>query len=146
MKSFFKIILLTATPLFFLSSCSTDDDNLDTTKPEIVLGSPVDHQEYEFGGTINIQAILKDNEELGSYKIDIHSDNDGHQHRTTSTPWEFSDTGVIEGKEFILDKTITIPTGDFTEGHYHLGLMVIDKAGNETQSYIEIVIGEDHHH
>ena len=149
MKSIFKTLLLAATPILLLSSCSSDDDKLDTEKPKIILGKPTDHQEYELGSTIEVQAILSDNVELGSYKIDIHSDGDGHQHRSFSstTNWEFNDTGIIEGnKEYILNKTIQIPAEDITEGHYHLGLMVIDKAGNQTESYIEIVVGEDHHH
>ncbi|MBS7333707.1 MAG: DUF4625 domain-containing protein [Weeksellaceae bacterium] len=147
MNSFFKTLILAATPILLLSSCSSDDDKLDTEKPKIVLGKPTDHQSYELGSTIEVQAILSDNVELGSYKIDIHSDGDGHEHRSTTTNWDFSDTGVIEGnKEYVLNKTIQIPAGNITEGHYHLGIMVIDKAGNETESYIEIVVGEDHHH
>lgn len=146
MKNLIKIAFLTISPLFVFS-CSTSDDELDTEKPKIILGTPGDHEEFHFGDTIELQALLTDNVELGSYKIDIHTDADGHQHRTISTNWDYSDTGVLEGKkEYILNKTIQIPEGDYKEGHYHLGLMVIDKAGNQTETYIEIVIGEDHHH
>ena len=147
MKSIYKTILLAITPILFLSSCSESDEVLDTTKPEIILGLPQEHQEYEFGGEIKIQAILKDNVELGAYKIDIHTDGDGHQHRTSAKAWEFSDSGVIKGKrEYQLEKTIQIPEGEYLEGHYHLGIIVTDTSGNETQSFIEIVIGDDHHH
>lgn len=146
MKSLFKTIILAATPLFFFASCSESDETLDTVKPVIELKTPKDHQEYEFGGKIELIANLSDNVELGSYKIDIHSDSDGHQHKIATTAWDFKDKGTLTGKKFDLIKTIPIPTGDFTEGHYHLGILVTDKAGNETQSFIEIVIGEDHHH
>lgn len=147
MKAIFKTIILTAAPLLFVTSCSESDEDLDTVKPVIELKTPKDHQEHEFGGKIELIATLTDNVELGSYKIDIHSEGEGghHEHRIASTAWEFSDQGTLSGKKFDLIKTIPIPEGNFTEGHYHLGIIVTDKAGNETQSYIEIVIGEDHH-
>lgn len=145
MNTYFKLSIFSI--LLAFSSCTEDDTILDTTKPEVILATPTEHQAYEFGQAINIQAILKDNIELGAYKIEIHSDEDGHQHRSMTSAWEFTDTAVIEGtKEYLLNKTIPIPAGDYTEGHYHLGIIVIDKAGNETQSFIEIVIGEDDHH
>lgn len=147
MKTFYKTLFIAAAPFFLLSSCSEDETALDTVKPEIMLATPGDHAEFEFGETIQLQAILKDNVELGSYKIEIHNDSDGHQHRSATIGWSFMDTGDVSNqKEYLLNKTIPIPTGDYTEGHYHLGIIVTDKAGNETQSFIEIVIGEDHHH
>lgn len=140
-------ITLSILSLFILNACTDDDLILDTEKPTIQLALPTDHQEYEFGDTINLQAILKDNIELGSYKIEIHADSDGHEHRISTTNWSFTDTGNLSGnKEYLLNKTIPLPEGDFTEGHYHLGLIVTDKAGNETQSFLEIVIDGDHHH
>ena len=147
MKSIHKTILVTISSFLFLTSCSESDEVLDTTKPEIILGKPSDHQHFEFGDNIEIQALLKDNIELGSYKIDIHSDNDGHQHKTSEKAWEYSNSGVIKGnKTFQLEKSIQIPNEKYKEGHYHLGIIVTDTSGNETQSFIEIVIGDDHHH
>ena len=144
---FIQHTLIIASSLFVFQSCSDDDTVLDTEKPTVQLALPADHQEYEFGETISLQAILKDNIELGAYKIEIHADDDGHEHRSATTGWSFMDTGVISGnKEYLLNKTIPIPEGDYKEGHYHLGLIVTDKAGNETQTFIEIVVGDDHHH
>lgn len=150
MKKLFKTSLFAASALFLFASCSDDDTILDTTKPIIELAKPSDHQEFEFGDVITVQALLKDDVELGSYKIDIHSAGDGHQHRSAavaSEGWSHNEIVDISGKkEHVLNKPIQIPTGDYTEGHYHLGIILIDKAGNETQTFIEIVIGEDHHH
>lgn len=160
MKSYFKIFTIALSPILFFNSCTDDESTLDTTKPEIMLASPTDHQEYEFGDVIDVQAIFKDNIALGSYKIDIHSDDDGHQHRsgsttftnkskntTDTTPWSYSEIGELTAnKEFLLNKTIPIPEGNYTEGHYHFGIILTDKAGNETQTFIEIVIGDDHDH
>lgn len=159
MKKFITIFTITALSISIFNSCS-EEDILDNIKPEIDLATPTDHQEYELGDVINIQAILSDNIELGAYKIEIHSASDGHDHgdgahahssisaaSSDDLPgWEFSETGNIAGsKEYILNKFAPIPTGNIKEGHYHLGVMAIDKAGNETQTFIEIVIGEDHH-
>ncbi|HEY4539813.1 MAG TPA: DUF4625 domain-containing protein [Faecalibacter sp.] len=151
MKKLFKTTLFAASSLFLLTACSDDDAVLDTTKPTITLAKPSDHQAFEFGDVIELQAILNDDTELGSYKIDIHSAGDGHQHRSaqasTAEGWSYSDIADISGKkEHLLNKSIPIPTGEYAEGHYHLGLIVVDKAGNESQTFIEIVIGEDHHH
>ena len=160
MKTYIKTITLSIASILLLNSCTEEDSTLDTTKPEIILGSPTDHQEYELGDTIDVQAILKDNEELGAYKIEIHSASDGHdhgngdhEHRITTLSadhdheaWSYNEEGTIYGKEYILNKLIQIPDGEIEEGHYHLGVFVIDKAGNQSQTFIEIVIGEDHDH
>lgn len=161
MNTYIKTIILSITSIFFFNSCAEEDATLDTTKPEIILGSPTDHQEYELGDTIDVQAILKDNEELGAYKIEIHSAGDGHDHGNENhehkistlnnddhdhEAWSYNEEGTIYGKEYILNKSIVIPDGEIEEGHYHLGVFVIDKAGNQSQTFIEIVIGEDHHH
>lgn len=144
---FIPYTLITITSLFLFFACTDDDLVLDTEKPTVQLATPSEHQEFEFGETITLQAILKDNLELGAYKIEIHADDDGHHHRSLTTGWSFTDTGDISGnKEFLLNKTIPIPEGNYKEGHYHLGLIVTDKAGNETQTFIEIVVGDDHHH
>jgi len=159
MKTILKSTILISTSLFLFASCSSDNDSLDTTKPEITIFTPEDHQEFELGSVINVEALLTDNTELSRYKIEIHSGEDGHNHgegnhnhravtstNSTETKFEFQEEGPISGKEFILKKSIPLPTADIEEGHYHLGIYAIDKAGNQSESFIEIVIGEDHHH
>lgn len=147
MKTIIKFTLFAVLALLLNISCTADDSSLDTTKPTIELALPSEHQEFEFGDDLNVQAIFKDDVELGSYKIEIHSADDGHEHRSASTGWSFNDIGDISGKkEHLLNKTIPIPTGDYTEGHYHMGIILIDKAGNETQKFIEIVVGDHHDH
>jgi hypothetical protein len=158
MKTFLKYITLVLSPILFFNSCAEADDYLDTEKPEILLATPSEHQEFEFGDTINVQALFKDNIELGSYKIEIHAETDGHEHKNLissrtvkanddSNPWSYNHIADISGnKEYLLNHSIQIPEGDFTEGHYHFGIILTDKAGNEKQSFIEIVIGDDHHH
>lgn len=132
----------------FTTSCAEDSMELDTTKPEIKLIAPKDHDEFHLGETITIDAILKDNVELGTVKIEIHSAEDGHQHRTANVNWTYdAEETIPAGKtEHTLSHKVDIPSEGITEGHYHLGLFLIDRVGNQTQSFIEIVVGEDHDH
>jgi uncharacterized protein (DUF1015 family) len=133
----------------FMSSCSVDESTLDTTKPEINLISPKNEDHFHLGDQINIEAILKDNVELGAVKIDIHSDADGHHHKSANVQWEFTKQEAIPAgsKEYAYNYTIDIPKDGITEGAYHLGLLLIDKAGNQTEAYIEIdVVDETHNH
>lgn len=131
----------------FISSCSSDDTSLDTTKPEISLLSPADDAHFHPGDEIALEAILKDNVELGNVKIEVHSAADGHHHKISTVDFAYNDEVAIPAgsKEYALKHTIQIPAENVTEGHYHLGLHLTDKAGNETQSFIEIEIA-DHGH
>ncbi|WP_413531849.1 DUF4625 domain-containing protein [Empedobacter brevis] len=144
----------------FISSCSSDDSSLDTTKPEINLLSPKDEDHFHLGDDINIEAILKDNVELGAVKIDLHYGGDGHTHNHRSAkavetlssaeiPWEFSKEEAIPSgkKEYAFNYKISIPEEGITDGPYHLGLILIDKAGNQSETYIEIdVVDHSHEH
>ncbi|SMC41821.1 DUF4625 domain-containing protein [Moheibacter sediminis] len=137
-------------------SCSSDDDNgsVDTEKPVIVLNEPTDHEAFLPGSEIHLDADFSDNVELGSYKIEIHSAADGHEHKGANAvgEWFYSETNQIEAglRNTHIHKHIAVPTTvdglPIVEGHYHLGIFLTDKAGNEQQHFIEIVVGEDHDH
>jgi len=144
-KSILKYTLIVLSTLL-ITSCSSDDDSLDTTKPEIQLISPKDDAHFHLGDEISIEAILKDNTALGSVKIDIHSAKDGHQHKTANISWEYNEEINISGntKEFALSHKVQIPAEGITGGHYHLGLYVIDQVGNQTQQFIEIEVVNHH--
>lgn len=145
--SLLKYTFITLSSVFILS-CSDDDVTLDTEKPSILLAKPTDDQHYHLGDIIDVEALLKDNLELSSYKIDIHSA-DGHHHRTANLKWEYKfEESIPNGKkEFVMKHAITIPETGIIEGDYHFGIMVIDKAGNQQTKYIEIEVGHgDHDH
>ena len=147
-NSIIKYTFITLTALF-VSSCSSDDSSLDTTKPEINLISPKNEAHLHLGDDINIEAILKDNVELGAVKIDIHSAGDGHHHKTADVQWEFTKQEVIPPgkKEHAFNYKVSIPKEGIIDGPYHLGLILIDKAGNQTEAYIEIdVVDHAHQH
>jgi len=136
-------------------SCSSDDDaGIDTEKPVIVLNEPTDHEAFLPGTEIHFDTDFSDNVELNAYKIEIHSAADGHQHKGTivESDWFYSESNQIEAglRNTNVHKQIEIPMEidglPIEEGHYHLGIFLTDKAGNEQQHFIEIVIGEDHEH
>lgn len=136
--------------LIGISSCSDDDAVVDTTKPTIEIITPTDHQEVEPGSVFTVKANLVDNVGLASYKIEIHSADDGHEHKAEqllATDFEYSFVGEIANKPtaYTLERAITIPA-DAAEEHYHVGITVLDVNGNQNQQFVEIFIGHDHQH
>ncbi len=136
--------------LIGISSCSDDDAVVDTTKPTIEIITPTDHQEVEPGSVFSVKANLVDNVGLASYKIEIHSADDGHEHKAKQLQeehFEYSFVGEIANKPtaYTLERAITIPA-DAAEEHYHVGITVLDVNGNQNQQFVEIFIGHDHQH
>lgn len=151
MKKANLIYLLSLTVVFFVSCNNDDDNNVDTTKPTIVLNEPVDHEEFLPGGEIHFDADFADNVELGSYKIEIHSSSDGHGHRGVQNEgiaWSYEESHAFDAGlknrnvHSHIDIPVTINGEPIKEGHYHLGVYCTDKAGNQQQVFVEIVIGE----
>ncbi|TCO09835.1 DUF4625 domain-containing protein [Natronoflexus pectinivorans] len=154
-----KYILPAILALGLFAACS-DDDDVDTTAPVIEIISPEDHEEFHPGETIHLHAIITDDTELASWKIDIHYNSDGHTHSQVITlkhgdhdhhhgekEWHVHKDGVIEGnvKTYELKLELEIPD-DAKHGEYHLGVFAVDKAGNQAQKFIEIEVEDDDHH
>lgn len=136
--------------LIVVSSCSDDDEVVDTTKPTIEIISPTDHQEVEPGSVLTVKANLADNVGLASYKIEIHSAEDGHEHKAKqilAEDFEYSSVNEVPGKTatYTVNHAITIPA-DVAEEHYHVGITVIDVNGNQNQQFVEIFIGHEDNH
>jgi len=136
--------------LIGISSCSDDDAVVDTTKPTIEITTPTDHQEVEPGSVFTVKANLADNVGLASYKIEIHSAEDGHEHKAKQLHdehYEYAFTGEVPNKAttYTLEHSINIPA-DAPEEHYHVGITVLDVNGNQNQQFVEIFIGHDHEH
>ncbi|WCM43398.1 DUF4625 domain-containing protein [Flavobacterium sp. CBA20B-1] len=136
--------------LIAISSCSDDDAMVDTTKPTVEILAPTDHQEVEPGSVLNIKANLADNVGLASYKIEIHSAEDGHEHKAKqllATDFEYTSVQEVSGNatSHSVDHNVSIPT-DVAEEHYHVGITVIDVNGNQNQQFVEVFIGHDHQH
>lgn len=135
-----KMSLLLALPLMMVA-CSSDDA-ADTNKPTITIAEPTALQKIGLGTNMHLHAVLTDNKELASYKIEIHSAEDGHEHRSTVEEFHYEFIQTIGGTTHTIDREIAIPT-NITQGHYHIGVFVLDKAGNQNQQFVEVILGED---
>lgn len=132
----------------FLSSC--EKDNGDTTKPLIEVSGPVTNDVFYIGNEIHFEVDFSDNEELKSYKIDIHDNFNGHTHKNTKddgTPWHFQKSWDFEPGQknaHIHHHEIVIPTeidGEKTAtGNYHFMIYCTDAEGNESWTPIAIEI------
>lgn len=143
--------LLTVSSLFFFS-CSDDDETADTTGPTITLNTPGNDDAFHIGDKVAINFKLKDESGINNYKVDIHWGED-HEHKSASVKaveevaWVYTKT--FDDKKGQKSAEISISTDQIPEnvkgGHYHLGILATDLAGNESRKYIEIEI-EDHAH
>lgn len=142
-----NILKLSLAVLSLISIVSCSDDEMDTQKPTVQILTPTNHQEIEPGAVINLKAVLTDNEGLASYKIEIHSGEDGHEHKAKSQDFSYSVVKQVTGnaKTFDVIETIKVPE-DAKEEHYHLGITVLDVNGNQNQQFVEIFIGHEHEH
>ena len=148
----YKIVTLIALVSLFFTSCSSDDDNggLDNQAPVITINEPTLEEVFNVGGEVHLDIDVEDDKELASYKIDIHNNFDGHDHgRSTSAanvePWSFSQSFDIEAglTSFNIHDHLEIPQ-NIAEGEYHLGIFVVDAAGNQSEAFVEIMVGEAH--
>ncbi|MCP9198846.1 DUF4625 domain-containing protein [Gramella sp. GC03-9] len=156
MKDYLKILVVLLTVSVF-TACSDDDDALDSEKPTIMLNEPENGEEFEIGGELHFDIELADNQGLASYKVEVHSNSDGHTHSVVKqqeeTPWSYDQTFQITGNPLTYDahEHIDIPEG-IAEGEYHLGIIVVDAAGNQEEAFVEIMLGhhgddhDDHDH
>ncbi len=148
-----KLATLSIIALSFIACNSDDNSALDQEAPTVNITAPTDHQEYEPGETLTVQALLADNVSLASFKIEIHSAEDGHTHSVNALTAEdehvefhYEADYDIEGLTYEVNEDIAIPA-ETEEGHYHVGIFVLDTAGNQSEQFVEVYIGhEDHTH
>ncbi|MCB0805527.1 MAG: DUF4625 domain-containing protein [Bacteroidales bacterium] len=140
-------------------ACKKEDET-DTEKPKIDLNAvgvfPVNCDTIYFGETFNFQVVFTDNEELGSFSIDIHNNFDHHSHSTEVTvcdpdpdkdpvnPYTLIDDYDIPSgiNNYITDLPIEIPAsngvGPYDEGDYHFFISLTDKEGWSTQKGLSV--------
>ncbi|MFN3530479.1 MAG: DUF4625 domain-containing protein [Bacteroidia bacterium] len=123
-----KFMMLAAVAVIGLSACKKETP--DTQAPIITVTQPAnDHIDKEPGETINIRALITDDTELLSAKIDIHEAG-GHSHRVSGEgEWEWAKVYTISGTSFNLSEDIVIPA-DAEHGDYHITIEATDAAGN----------------
>lgn len=158
MKKVKKLLVLLMISTVFIN-CSSDDDNKDSTKPEIDLtianAFPTSCTTVIRGTTIPFKALFKDNQELGAYSINIHHNFDQHNHDTEVdvcvfddqkvpvNPWAATFTFSIPAgsSEFIAEQIIEIPANIDT-GDYHFMIQLTDAQGWATMKGLSIKIVE----
>lgn len=131
-----------------LSACSSSDDDApkDMQEPVIsaqgITANPIDCQQYHKGDVIPFHYLMTDNQELGSYNIEIHNNFDHHTHSTSATecpmdakkdpvtPWVYNkDFSIPAGqRSYDARHDIQIPT-DIDAGDYHFMIRLTDRAG-----------------
>ncbi|MBR4214507.1 MAG: DUF4625 domain-containing protein [Bacteroidales bacterium] len=143
-----------------LAACSKDDDK-DTEKPRFdnTNATPTDGSKFLPGGKIIVHQTFTDNDELGSFNIEIHNNFDGHSHSTEtdehdehehnehhehgdeSGAWVFNQDYTIPAgkKSYTADLEIDIPE-NISEGDYHFMLRVTDKTGWQEIKAVSIEI------
>jgi hypothetical protein len=144
---------LLALSLVTFSACVDGD----TTKPLIDLHEPADGDVLLIGDEhgIHFEADFSDNEALAAYRINIHSNFDGHEHVRDSGPgtaFAYDQSWSLSGKNaHVHHHHIQVPE-DAQAGNYHLMVYCTDVAGNESYIAVHIVLshdaesGDDHDH
>jgi len=131
-----------------VSSCEKNDN--DTTKPVIELHEPADGDTLFIGYGVHLEMDLSDDTGLKSYKIDIHSDFDGHGHTKSAKDeeaWTFTRSWDVSGSRNtrVHHHEIMVPATvngkPIAEGDYHFTVYCTDVAGNESYAVREVVIG-----
>lgn len=144
---YLSIVSILAVSALFVS-CSDDEKDGDTTKPVINLIEPEEGAMLKPGSTIHFEMDLSDDVMLGSYKVEIHNNFDGHDHTKAAADetvafafnrsWDVSD----QKNTHIHHHEIEIPA-NAKEGNYHLMVYCTDAAGNESYVARNIVLSKD---
>ncbi len=151
MKTKFNSYLVCLMAISFATFLSCDkDDNGDTTKPVINLIDPEEGATLKIGDDhgIHFDLELSDDVMLKSYKVDIHPNFDGHDHKATlravsseTVDFTFNKSWDVSGKKNadIHHHEILIPA-NATPGNYHMMVYCTDAAGNEAHIARNIVL------
>ncbi len=159
MKTNFKLFIAGMAIILSAAAVSCDKNEGDTTMPVINLIEPEDGDVLTIGDEIHLDMELSDDVMLKSYKVDIHSNFDGHAHSSslnvrsdvgTTVDFTFNKSWDVSGKnEYVHHHEIKIPA-NATPGSYHLMIYCTDAAGNESRVARGIVLstegGEHHEH
>jgi len=146
LKYLTAIMLLTV--VLFATSCEKDEE--DTQKPVITIEGPEQNEVLYLGSGIHFEVEFSDDTELKSYKVDIHSNFDGHTDKSTqhdSISWSFQKSWNFDAGQknaLVHHHEIVIPKEydgkEISQGNYHLMIYCTDAAGNESWIAIPVKI------
>jgi len=136
------------TPGFFLAAllsvnffaCSVDD-----MPPSIQFPNDEIYTSKFMGDSIHVVIQFSDNVALNQFKIDIHSNHDGHNHgkpQDALAKWDSLIIGSISGTSDAIDFYVHIPKG-YLPGPYHFTVYCLDKNGNESLSYFPLILKDE---
>ena len=116
-----KTHILTAALTLAMAACGSDStDERDMQKPVIssegIVANPINCQVYHPGDTIYLEYMMEDNQELGNYHVEVHSDFDHHSHSTESDDDGDECPGseperVLPDTAWVFSQSYTIPAG-----------------------------------
>ena len=129
--------------------CCGKTKEKDMTPPEIIAvgdyTSPLNCQEFHVGSVLPFAWAFSDNDGLGSFNIEIHSNHDHHTHSTEAeecpeedghdhgepvNPWVFNKDYAIPAGTSFYEASIKIPIPeDIDPGEYHFMIRVTDASG-----------------
>lgn len=138
----YNYLFIIALLLFTVVSCENDDG--DNTSPEIAgfeLGMSNSQIVYQ-GNGVHLEFEAIDNEELGYYEVEIHTE--GGDLKSTLADWEFYQRWDFEEglkNTLIHHHEILVPV-DATTGTYHFHLTLVDAAGNSLVIERELEVQE----
>lgn len=144
-KTILMAISLFASVIVFNACSETESD---TTKPVITLNAPEEGDVLKIGSDIHFDMELEDNEMLLSYKIEIHSNFDGHEHTKAEADeteaFRFNRSWDVSGlkNKHEHHHLIIIPE-NATPGAYHFIVYCTDLAGNESYVARNITLSHD---
>lgn len=144
------VALLAGASMF--SGCKKKDTEMPTI--EIVMPNAQEH-EVKPGESLLVRVVVKDNEALGSVKLNIHWAGDGHTHEghdhhhgasmtrgEEKVKFSYNYSVDLKGKSATVEQRVKIPA-NAVESVYHLEVACVDLAGNETGAFQEIHIEND---
>ena len=141
-KNKFSIVCLIVISSIFFYSCENNEDG-DTEKPVINLIEPMEGDVLKIGSDIHFEMELSDNVMLKSYKVEIHSNFDGHVHvRSIASTVDFTfnkSWDIPQKNAAVHHHEIEIPENT-TPGNYHLVVYCTDVAGNESHIARNIIL------
>jgi len=153
-----RTIVLFAFLIFLAGGCS-DKNDLQISKPVIQMDGadafPKNCVTVYRGESFEFKAVFTDEEELGSFNLEIHNNFDHHSHSTDDVECELGEKKAPV-KPFIYNKDFTIPTGqisytasvkvdipeDIDTGDYHFMVRLTNKAAWQEIKGISLKIGE----
>lgn len=154
----YKYLISITALLLILWSCSGDNDQ-QVSKPVIDMSSesafPQNCVTLYRGESFEFRALFTDEQELGSFNLEIHNNFDHHSHSTDDVDCELGDKKKPV-KPFIYNKDFKIPPGqtsyhatakidipaDIDTGDYHFMVRVTNSAAWQEIKGISIKISE----